>query len=411
MLKIISFIGLICFVTVVVANENYADTTSTGSPLVKISGFVKTDYWIDSRTVVGAREDLVHLFPANINPDINGRDLHADRSFNYSAIASRVAAQISGPDAFGGRVTGLIEADFTGVTNQDINGLRLRHAFVRIHWETFDLLMGQWWHPMFVTEVFPTVAALNTGAPFQPFIRNPQLALSYDRGKTRWQFALIGQRDNASDGPVGPSSDYIRQAGIPNAHIQWTVYTREGIFGLAADYKVLRPEKVSSLGYYTNERMGNYAFMAYGRLRPGLWDIKVKSIYGQNMSEHLMLGGYGESVIDPVTGVASYTPINHLFAWLNILYGERVQGGVFMGYAHNYGSRHEISGRYFGRGSDIAYVYRMAPSFTVNSGRLSMCAELEYTVAAYGDPDSMGKVLNNREVGNMRLLFTTLYYF
>lgn len=412
MYRLFGFIGLLCIVASTFGNGSEADTTAVDQPqLIRLAGFVKTDYWIDSRAVVGAREDLVNLFPANISLDQQGKDVHADPAFNYSAIASRVALHISGPDAFGGRVTGLIEADFTGVTNQDINGMRLRHAFVRIHWEKLDLLLGQWWHPMFVTDVFPTVAALNTGAPFQPFIRNPQLTLTYAAGYSKWQFALIGQRDNASDGPRGLSPDYLRHAGLPNAHIQWTGYFGKGIVGLAADYKVLRPERITQQGYYTNERLETFAWMAYGRLRLGQWDLKAKSIYGQNMSEHLMLGGYAEASIDPSTGMTTYTPLNHFFSWLNILYGEQVQGGFFLGYASNLGSREEINGRYFGRGSDIAHVYRLAPAITFNAGRISFCTELEYTVAAYGTPDDFGKVKNHNEVGNLRLLFTALYFF
>ncbi len=388
------------------------------------TGFVKTDYWIDSRSVVAAREDLFLLFPANVKPDANGKDIHGDPVFNFSAITSRLATYIEGPDAFGAKVTGLIEADFSGVTNADINGFRLRHAYMHLQWERLGLMLGQWWHPLFATAVVPTVVSLNTGAPFQPFIRNPQAALTYDHGNSRWLFAAVAQRDNASDGPDGPSPKYIRNAIFPNVHLQYTRTKDHFTAGLAADYKIIRPRTQllaweSGDLHRTTVSLGSYAFMAYGRYREQKLDIKVKTIYGQNLSEHLMMGGYAESY-SAESGEYEYTPLNHLAAWANVLYGDRVLGGVFLGYGKNFGASSYVKAdgkfgkapvTYYGRGHDIAYLYRVAPSLTFNSGKLAFCGELEYTAAAYGTPDSRGRVQDHKETSNWRLLFTALYFF
>ena len=377
----------------------------------RITGFVKTDYWIDSRTVVAAREDLFLLYPAAKLPDVDGKDIHGDPVFNFSAITSRLATHMEGPDAFGANISGMIEADFSGVTNADINGFRLRHAYLNMRWDSWNLMLGQYWHPLFTPAVTPRVVSLNTGAPFQPFIRNPQATLSHFRGQSQWLFSLVGQRDNASDGPRGTTPDYLRQSILPNLHLQWSGNYENFTAGLAADYKVLRPRLKTDADIYTSESIGSYALMAYGRYRFDLLDISMKSIYGQNLSEHLMLGGYAESFLDEETGHVEYTPLNHLSAWMNILYGDRVLAGLFMGYAHNFGASDHVAGSFYGRGSDIAYLYRIAPSLTFSSGSLALCAELEYTSAAFGTPDAKGKVRNHDEVGNFRLLFTALYYF
>lgn len=387
------------------------------------TGFVKTDYWIDSRTVVAAREDLFLLYPARVMPDFNGKDIHGDPVFNFSAITSRLATYIDGPDAFGAKVSGLIEADFSGVTEGDINGFRLRHAYMQLQWERWGLMLGQWWHPLFATDVVPTVVSLNTGAPFQPFIRNPQATLTYRSGNSRWLFSMIAQRDNASDGPMGPRPDYLRNATLPNVHLQWTRTHDSFTAGLAADYKVIRPRTIDQEPgtwpfFYMSQTMGTYAFMAYGRYRQDKLDIKAKTIYGQNLSEHLMLGGYAES-FNPQTGTYTYTPMNHLASWANVLYGENVVAGLFLGYGVNFGAsgylvppeNYGATPVFYGRGHDIAYVYRISPSVTVYSGRLAFCGELEYTAAAYGAPDTKGKVRNHHETANWRLLFTALYFF
>ncbi len=397
-------------------NQEELPDTNDRAFSFRFSGFVKSDYWVDSRTVVAAREDLFLLYPDSIFSDVNGKDIHGDPVYNFSAITSRILTRIEGPDAFGARVSGLIEADFSGVTNADINGFRLRHAYMLLEWKRWDLLLGQWWHPMFTPEVFPTVVSLNTGAPFQPFIRNPQATLTYRNNQSRWMLSMIAQRDNASDGPRGATPDYIRNANMPNLHLQWMRTSEYFTTGFAADYKMIRPRnfiKIDDTGdvHYTSEMLGSYAFMAFAGYRRNLFQIKGKAIYGQNLSEHLMMGGYAESVIDSEGGRIEYTPLNHLAVWGNILYGERVQGGLFIGYGKNFGASDPVVGAYYGRGHDVDFLYRLAPSIVFNSGNLSLCAELEFTAAGYGIPDNKGRVLDAKEVKNVRLLFTALYFF
>lgn len=393
------------------SSENKDEEPAEVPVSFRISGFVKTDYWYDSRAVVAAREDLFLLFPRNVRPDENGADIWGEPSFNFSAITSRIAGHIEGPDAFGARTSGLIEADFSGVTNADINGFRLRHAFFRLQWTHLELLMGQWWHPMFATAAVPTVISLNTGAPFQPFIRNPQVSLTWTRGNLQTLVAAIAQRDNASDGPMGATPDYLRQSVMPNVHLQLIYKAGNTTTGLAADYKELRPRLVTDANYLTAETLASWSFMAYARHRRGLWDLKGKTILGQNLSEHLLLGGYAESLIEPVTQKVSYTPLNHSLSWASVVYGKNIQTGLFAGYAHNLGAREEITGRYYGRGHDIAYLYRVAPHISFISGKVQLSAEWEYTVAAYGTPDLNGRVRNTSEVANSRILFTGFYFF
>lgn len=374
-------------------------------------GFVKTDYWYDSRTVVGAREDLFLLLPAPPELDAQGRDLNGDPLFNFTAITSRLGVRIEGPEAFGANTWGLIEADFSGVTNADINGFRQRHAFVQLDWEKASLLLGQWWHPMFTPQVLPRVVSLNTGAPFQPFIRNPQATLTYRHGSSQWLFSLLGQRDMASDGPGGLTGEYLRYTALPNLHGQWMWHMGSFTGGLAADYKLIRPRRVDEFGLHTAETLGTYAFMGYMKYTRARWEFLAKAIWGQNLSEHQMLGGYVEAPPTGPGGVAHYIPLDHLSVWGNILYGGRVRAGLFMGYVQNLGAAEALDGQFFGRGQDIAYAYRLAPSVVFTSGRVDFCTELEYTVAAYGQPDAFGKVKQAGETGNLRLLFTALYHF
>ncbi|HSV87866.1 MAG TPA: hypothetical protein VLH61_04430 [Bacteroidales bacterium] len=378
---------------------------------IRFTGFVRSDYWFDSRKILSIREDIFLLIPAPIQPDITGYDLNATPSFNYSAIFSRLTGIITGPEAFGAKTSGVLDADFSGVSNADVNGFRLRHAFARLRWEKTELLFGQFWHPMFVPEVFPHVIALNTGAPFQPFIRSPQIAVSRFWDNYSLQLALISQRDHASDGPLGVRSDYMRNSLIPNIHLQFQHRSENTVLGVAADFKRLRPRLVTEAQFETNEILDNWSFMAFGRHKINNLTIRGKAIYGQNLFEHMMLGGYAVRTSDPVTRRETYTPTNHLFVWGNLTHGRNFQVSLFAGFAKNFGTTHENLGIFYGRGSNIDYMYRIAPSISFTSNRVQVATELEYTSAAYGQPDSHGRINDSQEVANLRLQLSLFYNF
>ena len=171
---------------------------------INFSGFVKTDIFYDTRQTVNIREGHFLLYPDNIAADAKGKDVNDKSSFNILSIQTRLRGAITGPDAFGAKTSGVIEADFFGNASSgldDVNGFRLRHAFVKLNWKTTELLVGQYWHPMFIAESFPGVISFNTGAPFQPFSRNPQIRFSKSFGGLKLITCVFAQRDFTNMGP------------------------------------------------------------------------------------------------------------------------------------------------------------------------------------------------------------------
>lgn len=133
----------------------------------------------------------------------------------------------------------------------------------------------------------------------------------------------------------------------------------------------------------------------------------------QNLSDHLLTGGYGVKSFDPQTGREFYTPSNHIFNWLNIEYGKALTGGLLLGYSHNLGfSAYLVDSRpVYARGSNIAYLYRITPYFKWRKDNVELWAETEYTAAAYGeiDYDNNGTVKNTTEIANIRIQFSCVY--
>ncbi|MEW6507440.1 MAG: hypothetical protein AB1432_06790 [Bacteroidota bacterium] len=377
---------------------------------INLSGFVKTDIIYDSREVLALREGHFLLYPVEEKKDITGAILNDRPSFNILSIQTRLTGKITAPDVLGAKTSGVIEGAFFGNVEGDINGFRLRHAFVKLEWENSSLLAGQFWHPMFIVESFPDVVSFNTGAPFQPFSRNPQIRFTQKFGSLSIMAAAYTQRDFQSSGPQGNSSIYMRNAALPGFHVQTQLQFTGLLLGFGGDYKTLKPRTVTDKNYLTDETVSSYAGIAFGKINLGDFSIKLEGIYGQNLTDLLMLGGYAVYEKSAATGVEKYTCTKAYSVWSEIIYGKEIQFALFGGYTKNNGADKIVTTNY-ARGFNIDFIYRISPRIIVNSGKFRVAGEVEYTTAAYGTPDSKGKVLNSKEISNLRLLGAVYLFF
>jgi hypothetical protein len=390
---------------------------------IKFSGFVKTDIIWDSRQTESVREGHFLLFPKNEVMDPDGNDLNAKSNFNFLNIQTRLRGDIKGPDALGAKTSGAIEAEFFGTSDADMNGFRLRHAYVKLNWKTTELMIGQFWHPMFITSSYPEVVSFNTGAPFLVFSRNPQIRLTKDIENFRVVLTALSQVDFKSPGPDGVSSKYIRNASIPslNVNLEYskknTEAGKELLIGVAGNFKRLIPRISTTEGYQTKEGINSMSGMAYVKVACPKVVFKVAGLYGQNMStDYTMLGGYGEVLDqDTLKGYSSYENFTTLSTWAEIMTtGKKMQGGIFMGYSKNLGGDEDIefSPVFYNKVDNMAYLYRISPRFIYNAGKFRIAPEIEYTVAGYGTKNTTGaKVDDPKNVGNFRFLLGVYYFF
>jgi len=424
---------VILFTTLIVYLNVSASTTDSikvSKVKAEFSGFFRGDYWIDSRQVVDAVDGLFLLYPKSPDYDYNGKDINTAANVNCLAMATRIRTNVKMPDLFKAKSNIMIEADFTGLSTSGMStivALRLRHAYSKLQWENSSLLFGLTWHPLFVQDVFPSVASLNTGAPFQSFNRSPQITFQQKliNGLTL-SVSAINQSDSKSSGPIAEpgqySSTYLRNGLVPNLNTTLQLVNGPITIGGAFDLKSLRPRQfVTSLEYpdrkyITTERINSYTYMLYAKYQASKFTIKAKGMLGQNLFEHLMLGGYAVRTLDSLSGKETYTPTNHLFLFGNITYGKEFQVGLFVGYAKNLGTNDNFispKDRIYARGMDIAYLYRISPVFTYVNDRFQISTEVEYTAAAYGKIDNLdkGKVTNTKISDNYRFLVVVQYSF
>ncbi len=396
---------------------------------IQFSGFVKTDIFYDSRQTDDLREGHFLILPKNISKDELGNDINDQSSFNFLSIQTRLAGTITGPDVLKAKTSAYIEAEFFGTSNADINGFRLRHAYALLDWKKSELMVGQFWHPMFITSCFPNTVSFNTGAPFEPFSRNPQIRYTFRFSKFRVIGTAVAQRDFQNNGPKGLSSEYLRNSGIPEGNFKFefnkvnTERSEEFLVGIGIDYKVLKPLLYTTVAdtanYTTDEKVSGLSSFFYFKLKFKPITFKVQATYGQ-LSENLtMLGGYAVTdIIDVTMNTVGYSSMNIISVWTDIhSNGVKWELGLFAGYTQNLGFEKnpygDITKNIYGRGSNIDYVYRIAPRVVFKPGKMRFAAEVENTVAAYGKTDQLDKglVKDTKDISNLRLLLAIYYMF
>lgn len=388
---------------------------------VKISGLVKSDFFWDTRQTIAAREGHFLLYPAAVNNDPDGNDINGKSSFNFLSIQSTIGFDLTGPDFLGAKTSGKIEGDFFAQLNDNINLLRMRHAWLKLNWEKTEMLAGQFWIPFFIPACFPNTVSFNTGAPIQAFGRSPQLRLTQKAGDFKFIAIASSQRDYPNTGPNGASGEYLRNSGIPALDLQIhydksnTEKNRSFLLGAGGGYKKIVPRIQTIQGYQTDDAVSSFSGIVFTKLQLPQITFKLQAIYGQNFDDALMLGGYAvKDTIDPVKGFVEYLPSNVQSYWTDIhTNGKKIQLGVFAGITTNKGFKEEIVGSssITGRAVNIKSLLRVSPRITYSFEHIRFAFETEYTKADYGSSyDSKGVPVNLVKADNFRFLLA-VYYF
>lgn len=433
---------------------------------IKFGGFVKFDAFNDTRQVTAARDDMFLWYPAARSqitavpgtaavpcvfadgaaaqagtcntgtgvpavsfigdPDAaalyvfgNNTDLNARGQTGMTAVQSRLSGKITAPDAFGAKVTGLIEGDFFGQANKNY-AFGLRHAWVNLDWGKTSLRAGQDWHPLFLQGgIFPGTLQFNPIAPIHPFGRNPQVAFTMKPIEGfRLSFYAMEQSGHA-DGDGQP----MRNARVPELAVQADFKVGGLTVGGTYDRKVLAPydqtnpsavdgQPPSKVGNNTNT-ITYSTYQAYAQLKQGDLTLKASTTWGDNWASALGIGSYGvkQSVIGrnlstllasqgvSTTNIAllgamskdEYSPTKSQGYWAEIAYGKDVEFAIVGGKVTNNGAADQVSiaslstnGR---NGNNLKQVITIAPRVKMTSGKTVFGVEYIYSEAAYMEDD------------------------
>ncbi len=375
---------------------------------VSIYGFVRNDFFYNSRVNVDAFDGIFNILPRPIEL-VDGKDKNEQSQAEMLSIISRFGLNISGPELFGAKSSAKIETDFAG-TGSTYFLMRIRQAYTQFNWEKSELVIGQAWHPM-SWNVVPTVAAVNLGAPFQPFSRTPQLRYKQMLGTDfSLTAAALYQMQFASQGPLGSSNIYQKHSLLPSMFLGFEHKNKHWLNGVGLDHKTIVP-KINKLS--------STSFVAYSQYQTKDFVAKAKAVYGQNLSDLIMLGGYGLSN----EGENTYTNFNTFSTWANVMFGTKFQYGVFAGYMQNLGTSNELKANSTGNYTAYGYGFfndsqslvdrmvRIVPTCTYTIKNFKIGLEYDLTIATYGRLQKDGRVADPYNVNNHRIAAFTAYSF
>lgn len=401
-------------------------------------GFIRNYFTFDSRECIDGTGDLYFYMPkdeawnqaegADLTSGVERQDLNAVSNFRFLSLTTRVGLNIVDYKWRNTEFSGKIEADFyAGISATTPSGVkqthavtgtaqfRLRQAYVTLGWDSLrmngkdyarvDLTIGQTWHPMAAD--LCDVIALNSGAPFGPFNRSPQVKMDARLGK---YFTLTGsllwQMQYNSIGPDGQSAEYILYSKTPEAYLGLSVHAKGWLVRAGADVLSISPRhlgKVNGIDVRVNDRITTASPFLYLQYKKGEFSIKAKSIFAE-AGEHMnMNGGYGVSRVN-ADGSYSYTPTRTSSSWISLVYGgkvgaqedkhpQKLQGILFAGYVENLGTKDALAtnadgslvGYYYPRVKNMNRMWRLTPTLLYTVGKFQLGIEYDITSVHYGD--------------------------
>jgi hypothetical protein len=431
-------------------------------------GFIRNYFTYDSRESWSGTGDLYNYQPKDENwnqtaaeaaaSGVPREDLNAVSTFRFLSLTTRVGVNIVDYKWRGTEFGGKIEADFyaglsskTGQTHSlsGVAQFRLRQAYLTLGWDSLpmmkgkdyarvDLLLGQAWHPM-AADLCDAIA-LNSGAPFGPFNRSPQVKMDARLGKyVTLTAAGLWQMQYLSIGPDNvTSAEYIAYSKTPEAYLGISVHDKGWIFRAGADVLSISPRHLGTLNgvkVTVKDRITTASPFVYLQYKKGEFSFKAKTIFAESGEQMNMYGGYGIKAVN-ADGSYEYTPIRHSTSWISLVYGgkvgaqeekhpQKLQGILFAGYVKNFGTKealYDIDGDgkftkaefYNPRSSAMNQMWRLSPTLLYTVGKFQLGLEYEITSVQYGDGVLNANALSTNGlhwVTNHRVQLMTKYNF
>lgn len=391
------------------------------------SGYIKQDTWFDSYQVDGLRQDQYLLFPDIPLYDQCGRNINKNGRFNMVDIETRARAEIVGPKIFGAYPFGAIEVDFEGGVLDLIGLTRMRHAFIYLEWPRTSLLIGQYWHPVFITDCYPDTISYNNGAPIEPYAREPQIRITsyFDNitltfAATSYSNAIIDRPNPAFTQLNIPFSNFTeRNALLPDLNFQMRADIRDHFIGIGFNMRRLVPRlfatPATSFNLAVNESLISFLGLAYAKLNWDKFSIALKIVFAQNGIVFDMISGYAASCQNSITKSNNWTNLQCASAWTDIVWKGKVEPGLCLGITKNVGAGTTIIPSTAWALTEnrqlIDYVARIVPRVRWYVDPLILGGEFEITRAGWGTLNERGRINNVNPVTNYRALFAAYFCF
>lgn len=361
----------------------------------KLYGFIRNYAVADTRAVNAGTEDLYFYMPKAVSMT-DGFDENAGFNWRFVSLTTRLGLDVSGYKFNNLGVSGKVEADFYNLSGS-VAILRLRQAFMKLTWDEspVTLTIGQAWHPMAAD--MPHMNNLETGAPFNPFNRSPQLTADVKLGDNlTFTASLLYLNHYLPTGPGNKSKDYYKY-GLPELYMGLS-YKDGGFLGrVGLDMTNIRPyrthadwrvaDALTPPTIEVKSLMTTFSPFFYAQYTEGLFQVKAKSILAQSGEHMNLLSGYGVHSFND-DGTISYTPMQDWASFLSFSYGKKFQVMAMLGYMKQLGTTADLTDNqlWMNTSADvrIQQALRATPTVAWNIGKFTVSLEYNLTAAEFG---------------------------
>lgn len=402
----------------------------------KLYGFIRNYMTADTRAVNAGTEDLYYYMPKGHdykNATTADSKFDANEGFNWRfvSLTTRLGLDVSGYKFGTMGVSGKVEADFYNLSGS-VPILRLRQAFMKLAWDEspVSLTLGQTWHPMAAD--MPHMNNLETGAPFNPFNRSPQVTLDYKAGDFTFTASLLYLNHYLPTGPAGKTKDYYKY-GLPELYAGVTYKSGKFTGKLGLDMVNMRPYRTVKATWVNSPdavskvkgMLTTFSPFVFLQYTDGMFQLRAKSILAQ-AGEHMnLLSGYGISNFDWTKGVViEYTPMQDWASFVSFSYGKKVQAMCMLGYMKQLGTTKDLFTGYVPEEGNlwmntaadvhIQQAFRATPTVAWNIGKFTLSLEYNLTAAEFGSGtrNARGMYTGEKEwILNHRFICMTKFNF
>ena len=393
----------------------------------KLYGFIRNYISADTRAVSAGTEDLYFYMPkGKAMTDDYAFDTNAGFNWRFVSLTTRLGLDVSGYKFGTMGVSGKVEADFYNLSS-NVPILRLRQAFMKLTWDESPvaLTIGQTWHPMAAD--MPHMNNLETGAPFNPFNRSPQVTADVKLSdNVSLTASMLYLNHYLPTGPANKSKDYYKY-GLPEFYLGVTYTTARFTGKLGVDMVNMRPYRTITDWRQQGDptaatievksllpTVSPFVFLQYTN---GKFQLRAKSILAQ-AGEHMnLLSGYGVHSFNQ-DGTISYTPMQDWASFVSFSYGKKFQVMGMLGYMKQLGTTKDLADNnvWMNTSADvhIQQAFRATPTVAWNLGKFTVSLEYNITAAEFGSGarDARGMWDGDKEwILNHRFICMTKFNF
>lgn len=370
----------------------------------KLYGFIRNYTIMDTREVNGGTHDLYFYMPKDKDVNLNtGVDMNEGLNWKSLALTTRLGLDMSGYQFGNMYASGKVEADFYSLNGSGsantIAQFRLRQAYVALKWlpaegENLVLNIGQTWHPM--SADLPHMTNLESGAPFGPFNRSPQVMAHWTKGAVTLTGGLLYLSQYLPmDAQAGAKSVAPYKYGLPESYLGITYKGGSIVAKAGVDLIATKPFRS-----YVNPIDGPVkahglllapTVFGYVQYTDGLFQMRAKTTLAHSGEHMNLLSGYGVAAVsdEPDGRHYTYTPMRDWASFVSAQYGKKVQVMCMLGYMKQLGTTQDLldpSQLWLNTAAatNIQQAFRATPTIAWNIGKLTVSLEYNLTAAEFG---------------------------